>query len=333
MKRRAKKANSLGLTAAAGNFREQVHLIVEGKRFASTMVFMVLMNSLVILVELVRNEERLVERPTIYLALDILFVIFFTAEAGLKLIAYRLNYFFSSWDLFDFFLVVAGYMGIVTELMQVSSGDAMQLIRFNIVMRLLRLLRVVRLMRYSAILYALVKQKNISFCFADHIEKITILKLFARAHREAQHELLKYCGLEASEGFEEALILMESETSVIEAIDLACQEMTSQGKDLIVMQWMAVLQETAMAAGGLMEFLEEAYHTGIVSQVELETMIQPLLNHEAQVQQIVVESHFGIMMNENDTEDMVGEIAAGESPTNVTSTFDGTSDEILETKV
>merc|ERR1719163_321575 len=81
----------------------------------------------------------------IYVVLEYIFTVVFFGEMVIKLVAFGKNYFFSSWNLLDFFLCWLSILDIVViPLMVGSSDNGMQ--KFS-VLRILRLLRVVRVAR------------------------------------------------------------------------------------------------------------------------------------------------------------------------------------------
>ena len=75
--------------------------------------------------------------------LNYLFVVIFTVEAILKLIAQRCDYFYDSWNVFDFFVVVA----MIIILVITWVGLAANLEIFGTILRTLRMLRVFRLVK------------------------------------------------------------------------------------------------------------------------------------------------------------------------------------------
>jgi voltage-gated sodium channel len=82
----------------------------------------------------------------IYVVLEYLFTIIFGAEMVIKLVAFGKNYFFSSWNLLDFFLCWLSILDIVVIPFLVGGNDKGGMQKFS-VLRILRLLRVVRVAR------------------------------------------------------------------------------------------------------------------------------------------------------------------------------------------
>jgi len=108
----------------------------------------------------------------IWLAIEIFFVVVFSVEIGLRIHVEHVYYFYDRWNVFDFFLILLGYIALIIELSRdasrttsenaleipVRSGvdqKAFDMLTMLRVMRLLRLARVVRVFRFFQPLYLL----------------------------------------------------------------------------------------------------------------------------------------------------------------------------------
>eukprot|EP00924_Labyrinthula_sp_SR-Ha-C_P002687 augustus_masked-scaffold_13-processed-gene-4.8-mRNA-1 protein AED:0.09 eAED:0.10 QI:0/-1/0/1/-1/1/1/0/1606 len=88
----------------------------------------------------------------------------FTLEALLKILASPRRYFASSWNLYDFFIVLCGYIGLITDIGTMAS-----------LLRLLRLFRVLRLVKTSKKLTAVLTTFVISIPSILNVGSIFIL--------------------------------------------------------------------------------------------------------------------------------------------------------------
>jgi voltage-gated cation channel len=71
-------------------------------------------------------------------------MVFFFAEAIVKIIGLRYHYFTVPWNLFDFILVMASILGIVMEDMMVDLPVSPTLLRVVRVFRIGRILRLIK---------------------------------------------------------------------------------------------------------------------------------------------------------------------------------------------
>jgi hypothetical protein len=96
-------------------------------------------------------------------ALGYTFAFIFFVEFCLKIFALRNNYWKDPWNLFDFFCVIATFVGIVLNLLGVGLGAVMSVIRIFRVARLFRLLRFMKGVNkiFMALVYSLPKLANV----------------------------------------------------------------------------------------------------------------------------------------------------------------------------
>eukprot|EP00392_Amoebophrya_sp_AT5.2_P008189 g8208.t1 len=93
------------------------------------------------------------------------FATVFLVEAGLKIFAYRLWYFYDGWNLFDFVCVTATLVGILLEFVfEIKVGALMSSIRLFRIARLLRLLRFAKGLNkiFNAFLLSIPKLFNVA---------------------------------------------------------------------------------------------------------------------------------------------------------------------------
>eukprot|EP00049_Salpingoeca_infusionum_P014061 m.261974 g.261974 ORF g.261974 m.261974 type:complete len:2012 (+) comp15585_c0_seq2:444-6479(+) len=78
------------------------------------------------------------------LIINIVFTCLFLLEAILKLLAYKLHYFSSGWNTFDFSIVVVSVVGMVFDLVSTSFPISPTILRVLRILRVVRILRVIR---------------------------------------------------------------------------------------------------------------------------------------------------------------------------------------------
>ena len=124
------------------NWRKPVHQFVTSPPFEIFIAIIILLNMLDMAV-LYDGAS-----PEYILTLDIINYIFtgiFTLEAILKMISFAGNYWFDSWNVFDFFVVISSYIDII--LSNVTSNSLTFLRVGPQLLRVMRILRVSRLLR------------------------------------------------------------------------------------------------------------------------------------------------------------------------------------------
>lgn len=83
--------------------RKQIQHIVEEQWFARLVIAIIIVNALVLGLE--TSKPIMAKWGDILHAFDIAFILFFVCELGLKLFAYRLQFFRGGWNIFDFVIV------------------------------------------------------------------------------------------------------------------------------------------------------------------------------------------------------------------------------------
>ncbi len=116
------------VAAEGGETRSRLRRIVESRFFERFIVAVIVVNAVVLGLE--TSDAVMARFGALLLALDKLALAVFVVELGAKLVVYRLRFFTSAWNIFDFIVV-----GIA--LIPASNGLA--------VLRALRVLRVLRL--------------------------------------------------------------------------------------------------------------------------------------------------------------------------------------------
>lgn len=134
---------------------------VMGKEFDSAIMLLILLNTISMCIS--TDTKEVVE---ILDTVDLVFLILFTVEMVLKLLAMDIKYFKSNWNRFDCFLVVIGWVGISGAIGPVAS-----------LLRLLRIARIFRLVRTSKTLITLFRTFMCSLPQIVNVGMICILLL------------------------------------------------------------------------------------------------------------------------------------------------------------
>lgn len=129
--------------------RKAVHELVVSSRFDLAVGFFIGINFCIIVVEANINADCGSERciPLWMIVFNYVFLALYTLEAGLKIFAWRTEYFRTPWDVFDFGIVLIGYTDLVlTEISDDGPGlPGMQMLRLFRVARLMRATRIFRI--------------------------------------------------------------------------------------------------------------------------------------------------------------------------------------------
>lgn len=259
-------------------------LIEESVVFNMCMAFIICMNALFIILE--QNERDTSNTNHIaWFIIELVFNVIFTTELVIKVIIFRLGYFKRCWNIFDLVLVVLGLFGLVIEIIVKGSdvkgndlsGEA-RLLRMNRVFRVLRIIRIFRLAKFIRILRARLAHKDLSLELAEHLQTITVLRAFVRAHAKSQVALLNFIGTDGGlRSVEEARCIVESQTQIYKAITLAANEAKTVSPEIL--SGMALLRSNINATAELTNFVLTANKAGVINSREAECVLHPLEDH------------------------------------------------------
>lgn len=116
-------------------FLSKLTILVENKLFNNFLVAVILFNAVTLGLETTQFGKQ---NANILHALDFIILIIFTIELALKLIVYRLRFFKSGWNWFDFLIVAISWA---------PTSGALSVLRAFRILRVLRLFSVVPQMR------------------------------------------------------------------------------------------------------------------------------------------------------------------------------------------
>jgi len=279
-------SESVGEALCAENSRGWLQRLIRSQYFSAFMVVMIVLNAGYILVEQVYFSQPEDKSLWIWLA-EIFFVGIFTLEFLMKFVALRCNYFKEGWNLFDFVLVIIGLVGLILEgiWQEMSGGDGendmsqeARLFRVNRVFRVLRIVRIFRLVNFARALHAKLLKKDFSLELAEHLQSITVLRSFVKAHMAAQARLLEYFGCQGkADTPESALAVVQSQTQVYVALALLAKE--TDLVDPTIVRSLSIQRQIFSAAQDLSNFVLGAHEDGVITGRMAEMILHPVRDH------------------------------------------------------
>jgi hypothetical protein len=268
--------------------------------------------------------------------IEILFTLIFFSEFLFKVIAFRLGYFLSAWNLFDFFLVITGVFGCIVDLMAESNGgetttatgSEARLIRMTRVFKVARLLRLIRLFNLGRLLIAKLEKQELNLQNGEHLKKYSALTAYTKAHLHAQRDLLlllcpkwgarrptrasgmfldeeksdmervssRHAEGEQLMPLEMAIILIESQAAIYTAVVLAVGSVNSVDKDTL--EQLNQIRESCDIVEEMEQLIIQFQSKGVINGTEAESILHPLHDHIRHCQTMVSKSLQGYVMTE-----------------------------------
>ncbi|CAE7497195.1 Scn11a, partial [Symbiodinium necroappetens] len=161
------RRESLRKEKETSSFSMMAVQFVESALFTNLVTAVIVINLIILGVEV--DQSKFLgqdEVPVIFPIINIVVVVFFIAELGVKLLAFGFASFFCGperwWNLFDFFIILVSVLETVLEYVALSSSSAqvnpshLRFVRTVRLARALRGIRVMRLLRYVSSLRALI---------------------------------------------------------------------------------------------------------------------------------------------------------------------------------
>lgn len=254
-------------------------------RFHVAVAVFIVLNTLFVYVEQnvsISDEDG---GANFWLGMEIMFATVFTLEFLMKLWDQHLSYFFDPWNIFDFLLVILGIVGLIFTLLTDLAAESdtvgqARMVRTAQIFRMLRIMRLFRLMRFFQVFRAKAASKNVDFNLCEHIQKLTILCSFVRAHISSQKLLVKYFGDRGEvDSVEVARCLLQSQISCYRAMLLAINERSIVGHDLV--DELRSTKEAKHILVNLDKFVCDAHCWGVLSHKEAECILHTLHEHVA----------------------------------------------------
>jgi len=127
-------------------FRQQIFIIVTSKIFNNIMLLIILINTVTMTFQAIKSINS---KYSWYLdIIDQIFLVIYIWECSLKLYAWRLYYFKSWWNIFDFFIVsISIVTWFLPEILTSSANFDAKFLRVLRVMRAFRAIRSIRVLR------------------------------------------------------------------------------------------------------------------------------------------------------------------------------------------
>ncbi len=170
--------------------RQKIANFVEGTFAVRFIIILILINAVTLGLE--TDQSIMASYGTYLLAIDKIILCFFVAEIGLKLYAYRLSFFKSGWNIFDFLIVGIALM---------PTSGPLAVLRALRILRVLRLLSVVPQMRrvINAIGYSIPGMMSVIsvLLLLFYVSAVLTTKLFGTHPDPQMHEWFGTIGASA----------------------------------------------------------------------------------------------------------------------------------------
>jgi len=275
--------------------------LVNSAIFKSVMIFVILANAIVIVVE----DDKMMA----FVVVDGIFLLIYTVEFLMKLAVMRCKYFSDGWNALDFMCVVLGVFGISMKIaVEVGAADEdavsseMQLMRLNRIFKIMRIMRVVVIMKFARQMYARFRGRTVSKQLATQLETISTLKAFVEAHIASQQKLCKYLastdndsGVARLDECEEARCILESWTQIYQAVVLGAIEIYKVEHDAPWMiGGMAIMRESTSIVEEFTAFVFSAAKAGVLKERQAECIIHPMQDQMKKAGVVFADCHSGI---------------------------------------
>jgi hypothetical protein len=222
--------------------------------------------------------------------MEIIFITIFTMEFIINLLNEGRGYFCKASNLFELFLVVIGWLGILLSENAGIGGLDVSMFRITRLTRMFRVLRFLRILR----LYEVIKKAQTFLNSAhsrevkDHMQKINILFGYVRAHVSAMEILVKYtCKAGAVESVEICRLVVSSQTHIMQAIVQASGFESKLDSELAAE--VAIVRECVDMTQKMVKGVLFGHHAGIISGKEAQAILNPLRDHISNFHQCISE--------------------------------------------
>ena len=142
--------------------RKAVYRLVNSKRFEGFIMLCIIVNTVLLAMPYFGASDQYLN---ILETLNVFFVVIFTSEATLKMVAHAARYWIDPWNVFDFAVVLGSLLGIIIQsLTGVKAGPIVSVIRTFRVGRVFRLIKRARALNvlFQTLLVTLPSIGNIS---------------------------------------------------------------------------------------------------------------------------------------------------------------------------
>lgn len=274
---------------------ERLAEMVDSAGFNACVMLAIIANAIFIAVE---DKVQPDSSEISWLIADVVFTCIFSLEFIVKFGALRCQYFKDSWNILDFVLVFLGAFSNVLSVMAQGKakgadvGAEGRLVRLARVFRVMRLLRLFRLIQFLRILKAKLMRLEYSTEVAKHMQTITVLRCFIKAHVHSQKAILLYFGTDKKVDVAElARVIVESRVETYKAMSLAVNSVTKIEEAMLMD--VNSQNNSKHLAEKLDVLVHQAHSDGVITSREAESVLHPVRAHEQVMQARIREIHFG----------------------------------------
>jgi len=245
----------------------------ESVGFRLAMFLVIIANSVVILIEEYEKPAKGSTEEVLLFVTECIFVGLFTMESFMNIFYQRLHYFFDTWQVFDFVLVILGWVGVGFEIADWGvTGTSSQIAQTVRVLKILRATRLLRLLKSFRGVVESIRNSSDTQEISMRIRRFIIYSAFVRAHTHAQHELIRFLGRYGKpDQIELARCTMQSLTDCYKAMRLCAEQ------EMHIDRWMLEERVTCIgsieACAKMEECVSEARDGGILSSSEAEALL------------------------------------------------------------
>mmetsp|Transcript_9954 Transcript_9954/g.31619 ORF Transcript_9954/g.31619 Transcript_9954/m.31619 type:complete len:987 (+) Transcript_9954:94-3054(+) len=256
-----------------------IQKVCESVGFRLFIFLAILSNVVLLLVEEAYPAKPGTTGDHMFFGLEAMFVAIFLVEAVLKFSYRQLYYFSSSWNVFDFALVVLGILGTVMSIINwgeaVSDGNVAQATRM---FKVLRTVRVMRLVKSFKLVAETRRGASAASSSRKYVRGLIIFQAFINAHNHSQHELIRFLGRHGHADTPElARCILQSLTDCYKAMNICCMAENKITRDLL--EERDTCQQSIQATSGMEDFVMAAQDGGILSASEAEVLVHNLHHH------------------------------------------------------
>jgi hypothetical protein len=275
-----------------------VHKLLQSYCFQVSMIIIILASCVGVVVDEIHRNEDNTDEPH-WIIVEAVFGTCFAVEFLLKFWDRGLQYFHKMADVFDFFLLIMGWLGVICEIVMTESADLekIQVLRFARIFRVLRLLRVFRLLSVHLDL-----GKDVNIEVEYHMHLMTAYVCYSTAHLKAQRDLVIFFGgnakIDELEEKEIGRCVLQSQTGVYQACQQAMdQEAQLELKKPEIMVDLRVSLLSKRICDAIGKFIDAAHDAGALCERDAHVVRHPVNHYLQNVITILSDLDSGITEN------------------------------------
>ncbi|CAJ1394481.1 unnamed protein product [Effrenium voratum] len=270
--------------------RRNLHETSSLQRLCNSLPFTIFMTIVIVLsVAVVQYEDiaAVSYKNMVVIVLEAIFLTIFFVEMVLKLTAFRLKYFWDSWNVLDFVLLCTGVAGLISQIDSLRLDDLSEmsaesrLLRTTGTLRILRLFRVFRLFRLTVLVRRKLRRRGVSADMAQHLHTMALLEGFVLGHLKAQTSMVRFFCRGTLDNDEICRVILQSQIQVFCAMQAAVEEESRLG--IVVRRNVSNMRESINAVRELEHFVLDARKIGLLNATDTESLLHPLHEHMAHI--------------------------------------------------